>query len=69
MSVASGLVLAISGFRGAGVACIVFATGQPTIFTRTKMGLECRDGYHGLRLLLAEMTGEPFVADAMLKGR
>ena len=69
VSVASGLVVAISGFRGVGIACIVFATGQPTIFTRTKAGHECREGCHGLRLFLAEVAGEPFVADVVFKGR
>ena len=67
VSVASGLVIAISGFRGAGVACIVFATGQPTILTRTKVGHECHEVRHGFWLLLAEVASEPFVADAMLE--
>ena len=67
--VASRLVVAIFSFRGAGVACIVFATGQPTILARAKAGHECREGRHGLWLLLAEVAGESFVADAMFKGR
>ena len=67
--VASRLVVAIFGFRGAGVACIVFAMGQPTILTRRKAGHECREGCHGLRLFLAEVPGQPFVTDAMFKGR
>ena len=41
--IASGLAVAISGFRGVGVACIVFATGQPTIIARAKAGHECRE--------------------------
>ena len=67
--VASRLVVAIFSFRGAGVACIVFATGQPTILARAKVGHECREGRHGLWLLLAKVAGEPFFADAMFKGR
>ena len=67
VSVVLGLVIAISKFRGAGVACIVFATGQPTIFTRTKAGHECREGRHGFWLFLAEVASEPFVEDAMLE--
>ena len=67
VSVASGLIVAISGFIGFGVSCIVFAMGQPTIFTRTKAGHECREGCHGLRLFLAEVAGEPFVANAVFE--
>ena len=69
VSVASRLVFVIFKFRGAGVVCIVFATGQPTILTRTEVGHECREGCHGFRLFLAEVAGEPFVTDAMFKGR
>ena len=65
VSVVLGLVIAISKFRGAGVACIVFATGQPTIFTRTKAGHECREGCHGFQVFLAEVAGEPPVTDAV----
>ena len=42
---------------------------QPAILARTKAGHECREGCHGLRLLLAEVLGKPFVTDVMLKGR
>ena len=42
--VASGLAVAVFGLRGAGVACIVFATGQPTVLARTKAVHECREG-------------------------
>ena len=69
VSVALGLIVAISGFRGAGIACIVFAMGQPTVLIRTKAGHECREGCHGLRLFLSEVSGKPFVPDAMFKGR
>ena len=69
LSIASRLGFASFSFRGAGVACVVFDTGQPTVLARTKAGHECREGYHGLRLFLAEVSGEPFVTDAMFKGR
>ena len=44
-------------------------TSQPAVLARTKAGHECREGCHGLRLLLAEVLGEPLVPDVMLKGR
>ena len=66
--VAPRLVIAIFSFRGAGVACIFFATGQPTILALTKAGHECREGRHGLCLLLAEVAGKPFIMDAVYKG-
>ena len=67
--VASELAVAVFDLGGARFACHVFATGQPTILTRTKAGHECREGCHGLRLFLAEVVSEPFVTDAMFKGR
>ena len=42
---------------------------QPAVLARAKAGHECREGFHGLWLLLAEVSGEPFIADVMLKGR
>ena len=69
VSVASELAVAIFDLGGAHFTCCVFATGQPTILTRTKADHECREGCHGLRLLLAEVSGEPLVPDVMLKGR
>ena len=68
VSVASRLVFASFSFRGAGVACIVFATGQPTVLARTKAGHECREWCHGFWLFLAEVASEPFVADTVLEG-
>ena len=68
VTVASRLVIAIFSSRGASVACIVFATGQPTILARAKAGHECREGRHGLWLLMAEVAGEPFIVDAVFKG-
>ena len=41
VSVASGLAVAISGFRSARVACIVIATGWSAILTRTEAGHKC----------------------------
>ena len=68
MSAALELAVAIFDLRGARFTCCVFATGQPTILTRTKVGHECREGCHGLRFFLAEVAGEPFVVDAVFKG-
>lgn len=68
VSVVSELAVAIFSLGGAYFTCCVFATGQPTILTRTEAGHECREGCHGLRLFLAEVAGEPFVTDAMFKG-
>ena len=69
VSAASELAVAIFDLGGAHFTCCVFATGQPAILTRTKAGHECREGCHGLRLFLAEVVSEPFVTDAMFKGR
>ena len=66
--VASRLIVAIFSFRGAGVACIVFATGQPTVLAHTKAGHECREGRHGFWLFLAEVASEPFVVEAVFEG-
>ena len=68
VSVASRLVFSSFSFRGAGVACITFATGQPTVLARIKAGHECREGRHGFWLFLAEVASEPFVADAVFEG-
>ena len=69
VSVASELAVAIFSLGGAYFACCVFATGQPAIPTRTEAGHKCREGCHGLRPFLAEVAGEPFLANAMFKGR
>ena len=61
------LAIAIFALGGAYFACCVFATGQPTILTRTEAGHECREGSHGLRLFLAEVVGKPFVMDAGIR--
>ena len=45
------------------------ASCQPVILSRAKAGHECREGRHGLRFFLAEVSGEPLVVDIMLKGR
>ena len=67
VSVASRLVFVIFNLRGAGVACVVFATGQPTVLAHTKAGHEFREGRHGFWLFLAEVASEPFVVDAMFE--
>ena len=66
--VASRLVFVIFNFRAAGVARIIFATGQPTVLAHTKAGHECREGRHGFWLFLAEVASEPFVTYAVFKG-
>ena len=69
VSVASGLAAAISGSRSARFVCIVIATGLPAILARAEAGHKRHEGCQGLRLFLAEVLGEPFVTDAMFKGR
>ena len=59
------LVLAL----GVPASLALFSTGQPTILACAKAGHECREGRHGIWLLLVEVAGEPFVADAGFKGR
>ena len=56
VSAASELAAAIFGLRGARVICYIFATGQPTIFSRTEAGHECCEGCHGFWLFLAEVA-------------
>ena len=67
--VASWLAIAVSGFGGARVAGAIASTSKPAILSRAKVGHECGKGCHGLRLLLAEVSGEPLILDIMLKGR
>ena len=69
VSVTSELAVVILSLGGACLAGCVFAASQPTILTRAKAGHECREGCHRFWLFLAEVAGEPFVADAMFKGR
>ena len=69
VSVTSELAVVVFNLRGACLAGCVFATSQPTILTRVKAGHECREVCHRFRLFLAEVAGEPFVADAVFKGR
>ena len=57
VSVTLELAIAIFDLGGARLAGCVFATSQPTIFTRAKAGHECCEGCHGLRFLLAEVSG------------
>ena len=69
VSVAPELAGAVFGLGGAcfvGRAC---TASQPTIFSHAKAGHKCREGCHGPWFFLAEVAGEPFVPDAMLKGR
>ena len=69
VSVTSELAIAVFDLGGACLAGCVFSTSQPTILTHAKVGHECRQGCHKFWLFLAEVAGEPFVADAMFKGR
>ena len=68
MSIAPELASAILGLGGACFIGRIVITGQSTILSRAKVGHECREGCHGFRLFLAEVAGEPFVADAMFEG-
>ena len=69
VSIALRLVFVAFNFRGAGLACIVVATGPPTVLACTKAGHECREGRHGFWLFFAEVAREPFIVAAVLKGR
>ena len=69
VSVAPEFAGAAFGLGGACFIGCVCTASQPTILSRAKAGHKCREGYHGLRFFLAKVSDEPFVADAMLKGR
>ena len=69
VSVTSELTVTVLNLRGACLTGCVFATSQPTILTRAKAGHECREGCHRFWLFLAEVAGEPFIVDALFKGR
>ena len=69
VSIAPELAGAVLGLGRACLSSYVFATSQPAVLTRAKVGHECRKGCHRFWLFLAEVAGEPFVADAMFKGR
>ena len=66
--VASELAVAAFGLGGACLAGRIFTMSQPAVLTRTKAGHEGREGGHRFRLFLAEVAGEPFIADAVFKG-
>ena len=67
MFVASWPAVAIPGYRGARVAGTVASTSQPAMFSRTKAVYECGKGCHRLQLLLAKVSGEPFITDTVFK--
>ena len=67
--VVSWPTFAISGFGGARVAGDVASTSEPAVFSCAKAGHECGKSCHGLRLFLAEVSSEPFITNAMFKGR
>ena len=61
--------IAIPGLRGVGVIGTVASTSQPAIFARTEAGHKYSKSCHSFWLFLTEVSGEPFVTDAVLKGR
>ena len=63
--VASRLPVAIPDFGCAWVAGA--ATGQLTVLARAKAGHEACQGCHCSRFFLAEVSGEPYVSDAMFE--
>ena len=69
MSVVSWLVVTVANVGSAGVSWRGATASQPTVLARAKAGHECREGRHGLRFFLAEVSGKPLVTDIMLKGR
>ena len=68
VSIAPELAGAVLGLNGVCLVGCVFTMSQPAVLTRNKAGLECCEGGHGLQIFLAEVPGEPLVADIMLKG-
>ena len=69
VSVAPELAGAAFGLGGACFVSCVCTASQPTILSRAEAGHKCREGCHAPWLFLAEVAGEPFIPDAMLKGR
>ena len=69
VSVAPELAGATFGLGGACFVGCVCAASQLTILSRAEAGHKCREGCHGPWLFLAEVAGEPFITDAMFKGR
>ena len=61
----ASLVSEVPGF----LDVLLLRASQPSILDCAKAGHECREGCHRLRLLLAEVLGEPLVMDVMLKCR
>ena len=69
MSVVSWLAITVADVGSARVSWRGATASQPTVLARAKAGHECREGRHGFWFFLAEVSGEPLVADIMLKGR
>ena len=63
--VVSWPAVAISGFGGARVVGTVASMSQPAVFSRAKVGHECGKGCHRHWIFLAEVSGKPFVTDAI----
>ena len=69
MLAASLHAIAVPGFGGTRVAGAIGSASKPTVFSRAKMGHKCGEDCHGLRLFLAEVSGEPLISDAVFEGR
>ena len=69
MFASSWLAIAVPSFGGAKVAGAIASMSKLAVLSRAKAGHECGKSCHGLRLFLAEVSSEPFVTDAMFKGR
>ena len=67
--VASWLNVVVPGFGGSRVAGAIASASKPAILSRAEAGHECGKGCHGLRLFLAEVSGEPLISDAMFESR
>ena len=64
----SWLAIAVSDFGGALVAGTIASTSEPAIFSRATVGHKCGKGCHGLRFLLAEVSGKPPVSGTVFEG-
>ena len=69
VSIAPELAGAVLGLGGACLVGCVLAMSQPVVLSRAEAGHECREDCYRFWLFLAEVAGEPFVANAVFKGR
>ena len=61
--------IAIPSLRGARVASTIASMSEPANFACAEEGDKCSESCHSLRLFLTEVSGEPFMTDAVLKCR